>query len=97
MPRYNFDLAGSQSVSDQNGMVFLNCYVAGRFAKELAADLGAVRPDLCGRASVIMTDEHRTEITYCVAICSSRLDRHEANAVARASTKRPRPERRRPS
>jgi hypothetical protein len=68
MPRFNFDLTGSQPVADHKGMVFLNCSVAGRFARELAADIGAVRPDLCGRASVIMTDEPQKSITYCVAV-----------------------------
>jgi hypothetical protein len=52
MPRFNFDSAGVQPISDHNGMIFLDCSVAGRFAKELAADIGSVRPDLCGRASV---------------------------------------------
>jgi hypothetical protein len=68
MPRFNFDLAGSQRVSDQKGMVFCDCSVAGRFAEQLAADIGTVRPELCGRASIVMTDEHRNSITYCVAV-----------------------------
>jgi hypothetical protein len=68
MPRFNFDLAGAQAVSDCKGLVFRDCRVAGRFAERLAADLGSARPDLCGRASVIMTDERRMNLTYCVAI-----------------------------
>ena len=71
MPRFNFDLVGPRPVPDRQGMIFQDCHVAGRFAQELAADIGFVRPDLCGRASVVMTDEHRHSITYCVAISSA--------------------------
>jgi hypothetical protein len=69
MPRFNFDLVGPRPVPDRQGMIFEDCHV--RFAQELAADIGAVRPDLCGIASVVMTDEHRNSITYCVAIPST--------------------------
>jgi hypothetical protein len=68
MPRFNFDLVGPRPVPDRQGMIFQDCHVAGRFADELAADLSTVRPDLRGKASVVMTDEHRNLITYCVAI-----------------------------
>jgi hypothetical protein len=71
MPRFNFDLVGPRPVPDCQGMIFLDCSIAGCFAKELAADIGAVRPDLCGRASVVMTDEHRKLITYCVTVPSA--------------------------
>lgn len=62
------DWAGSQSVSDQKRMVFRDCSAAGRFAEQLAADIGTVRPELSGKASLVMTDEHRNSITYCVAV-----------------------------
>jgi hypothetical protein len=70
MPRFNFDLVGPRPVPDRQGMVFEDCRLAVRFANELAADLSAVRPELRGKAAVIMTDEHRT-ITYCVAVPSA--------------------------
>jgi hypothetical protein len=68
MPKFKFDLADPKPVLDQAGLIFRDCSVAGRAAEELAADLGRVRPDLCGRASVGMSDENRSEITYRVAI-----------------------------
>jgi hypothetical protein len=68
MPKFKFDIAGPKPISDQAGLIFRDCSVAGRAAEELAADLGRVRPNLCGRASVVMSDENRSEITYCVAI-----------------------------
>lgn len=67
MPRFNFDLVGVHSVRDHQGMIFADCAVAARFATELAAELGAVRPELNDHACVVMTDERR-EITYCVSI-----------------------------
>ena len=68
MPRFNFDLVGVRPVRDHQGMIFADCAVAARFAAELAAELGAVRPELNDRACVVMTDERRNEITYCIAI-----------------------------
>ena len=71
MPKFKFDVTGPKPVSDQAGLIFRDCSVADRAAEALAADLGKVRPDLCGRASVVMTDEHRKLITYCVTVPSA--------------------------
>lgn len=68
MPRFNFDLVGVHPVRDQQGMIFADCAVAARFATELASELGATRPELNEHACVVMTDERRNEITYCVSI-----------------------------
>lgn len=68
MPRFNFDLVGARNVHDHHGMIFADCQVAARFADDLAADLNALRPDLRERACVMMTDECRDKLTYCVAI-----------------------------
>jgi hypothetical protein len=67
MPRFNFDLIGARTVHDPNGLIFVNCKAAGRFAVELANDLSALRPELHENASVVMTDE-RNLLTYCIAI-----------------------------
>ncbi len=68
MPRFNFDLVGPHPVADQQGMIFEDCYTAGRYAEKLAAELSVVRSDLGGESSVVMTDANRNAITYCVAI-----------------------------
>jgi hypothetical protein len=49
-------------------MAFRDCSVADRFAKQLAADIGTGRPELCGRVSVVLTDDHRNSITYYIAV-----------------------------
>jgi hypothetical protein len=89
MPRFNFDLAGPRPVPDRQGMIFRDCFVAGRFAENLAADIGAVRPDICGRASVVMTDEHWNSIMYCepspvrgAALALNRTERAPASRAA---------------
>ena len=71
MPRFNFDLLGARVVRDHQGMLFEDCLVAARFAEKMATDLGAIRPDLHGKASVVMTDERRNELMYCVAVGGS--------------------------
>jgi hypothetical protein len=68
MPRYNFDLLGARMVRDNQGMLFEDCLVAARFANKMATDLGAVQPELHGNASMVMTDQHRDDLTYCVAV-----------------------------
>jgi hypothetical protein len=70
MPRFNFDLfwPGAHMVHDHQGMIFADCRAAAHFADELAADLCMVRPELRDVASVVMTDERRSELTYCVAV-----------------------------
>ncbi len=99
MPRFNFDLAGPRPVTDRQGMIFQDCYIAGRFAAKLAAELSIVRPDLREKASVVMTDEGRNAITYCVAIGtpqttplrasrdpdSTNIERDDANITAKSS------------
>ena len=72
MPRFNFDLVGARAVHDHQGMIFADCQIAARFADELAAELGVVRPELHEKTSVVMTDERREQITYCVGIDASR-------------------------
>lgn len=73
MPRFKFDVIGPPTVKDPHGIIFADCQVAACFANKLASELGAVRPELCGRASVVMTDEHRNKLTYCVAIMPARI------------------------
>lgn len=73
MPRFNFDLVGARMVHDQQGMIFADCQVAARFAEELAADLAVLRPELCEHACVVMTDERRDKLTYCIAIAGRTL------------------------
>jgi hypothetical protein len=68
MPRFNFDLIGSRVVHDHRGMLFEDCKAAARFAEELATELGVARPELHGKASVVMTDERHDALTYCVAV-----------------------------
>jgi hypothetical protein len=70
MPRFNFDLIrpGAGAVHDHQGMIFADCRAAAHFAEGLAADLGMVRPELRDAASVVMTDERRDEVMYCVAV-----------------------------
>jgi hypothetical protein len=73
MPRFNFDLVGSCAVKDRHGLVFANYEVAARFADELAAELSIIRPELRKAASVVMTDQDRDTLTYCVAIDAMKL------------------------
>lgn len=68
MPRFNFDLVGACAVHDRHGLIFADCRLAGRFADELAAELSVIRPELRNTACVVMTDEGRDKLTYCVAI-----------------------------
>ena len=68
MPRFNFDVVGIRTVADHNGLIFADCQVAARFADNLAAELSILRPDLCEKACVMMSDERRNKLTYCVAI-----------------------------
>jgi hypothetical protein len=68
MPRFNYDLVGARTVLDRQGLIFEDCQIAGRFADRLASDLGVVRPELRETACVMMTDEFRNELTYCVSI-----------------------------
>ena len=68
MPRFNFDLVGTRTVHDHRGLLFTDCQVATHFADNMAAELSVIRPELRENACVMMTDEHRDELTYCVAI-----------------------------
>ena len=68
MHRFYFDLVGTKPVSDRHGLLFGHPQFAAHFAERLAADLFAVRPELRGAASVVMIDEQRGSLTYCVAI-----------------------------
>jgi hypothetical protein len=68
MPRFNFDLVGACPVQDRHGLIFADDEVAARFADGLAADLSIIRPELRKNASVVMTDQRRDGLTYCVAI-----------------------------
>jgi hypothetical protein len=70
MPRFNFDLVGVRSVRDYQGMIFADYAVAARVATELAAELSAIRPELNDHACVVMTDERRNDLTYCVSIAA---------------------------
>jgi hypothetical protein len=72
MPRFNFDLVGACTVRDRHGLIFVDCGLAGRFADELAAELGVIRPELRNKVSVVMTDQERDTLTYCVAIDARR-------------------------
>ena len=73
MPRFNFDLVGSCAVQDRHGLVFADYEVAARFADELAAELSINRPELRKTASVVMTEQGRDTLTYCVAIDAMKL------------------------
>jgi hypothetical protein len=77
MPRFNFDIAGAHTVHDPYGMIFADCQVAGRFADRLADELSFLRPELNETASVVMTDEHRNLLTYCIAIDRNRHGRQK--------------------
>jgi hypothetical protein len=72
MPRFNFDLVGARAVHDRHGLIFADCRRAARFADELAAELAVIRPELRNNACVVMTDQGRDTLTYCVAISESR-------------------------
>jgi hypothetical protein len=81
MPRFNFDLVGACAVQDRHGMIFADCQVAARFADELAAELGIIRPELRKNAWVAMTDQAQDGLTYCVAIDATRKPRHSNQAL----------------
>src|SRR4051794_37509852 len=72
VPRFNFDLVGACVVRDHQGLVFADCEVAADFAEKLAADLEDIRPELREETCVVMTDERRNEIMYCVAVGGAR-------------------------
>jgi hypothetical protein len=74
MPRFIFDLVGARRVRDHHGMIFVDCASAARFATELAAELSDIRPELNDHACVVMTDEGRNDITYCVSIAAVRAE-----------------------
>jgi hypothetical protein len=74
MQRFYFDLVGSKSVADKHGLLFSDPQFAAHFAESLAADLFAVRPELRGNACVVMIDEHRSSLTYCVAIAADAFE-----------------------
>ncbi len=84
MHRFYFDLVGPKSVSDQHGLLFRDLRFAAHFAERLAADLFTVRPELRGTASVVMIDESRRDLTYCVAIAAD-----PAFVVARTCREKP--------
>jgi hypothetical protein len=75
MPRFNFDLVGACAVQDRHGLIFADRRRAARFADELAAELSIIRPELRNAACVVMTDQERETLTYCVAIDASRPSR----------------------
>lgn len=68
MPRYNFDLVGTRTVHDHHGLLFADCQMAARFAENLAAELSVIRPDICDRAWVRMSDQREQLLIYCVSI-----------------------------
>jgi hypothetical protein len=68
MPRFYFDLVGPESVLDQHGVLLGELQFAAHAAERLAAELFTVRPELRGTASVILFDEHRSNLIYCIAI-----------------------------
>jgi hypothetical protein len=72
MPRFNFDLVGGREVRDPGGMIFADSRAAAQFAEKLAAEIGAAHPDLIDTTSVVMTDDRRSKLTYCVAVGSRR-------------------------
>ena len=72
MPRFNFDLVGACAVHDRHGMIFADCRIAARFADDLAAELGMIRPELRNNACVVMTDQDRDALIYCVVIDAAR-------------------------
>jgi hypothetical protein len=76
MPRFHFDLLGDFSAKDPGGMPFADCGQAARFADRLADELSVLRPELVGKASVVMTDKCPNLLTYCVAIEAERCNRH---------------------
>jgi hypothetical protein len=79
MPRFNFDLVGACAVQDRHGLIFADCRLAARFADELAAELSVIRPELRNAACVVMTDQERDTLTYCVAIDASRPPRDSSS------------------
>jgi len=79
MPRFNFDLVGARAVHDHHGLIFADCRRAARFADELAAELAVIRPELRNSACVVMTDQGRDTLTYCVAIDASRPPRDSSS------------------
>jgi hypothetical protein len=75
MPRFSFDLVGACAVYDRHGLIFADCRLAARFADELAAELSILRPELRQNACVVMADQGRDALTYCVAIDASHAPR----------------------
>jgi hypothetical protein len=63
MKRFFFDLEGESNVSDPGGLLFYSELDAFRAAQRLAAELADSRPDLRGKASVVVAS--RREHNYC--------------------------------
>lgn len=68
MPRFHFELVGSERVADPQGSQFGNALEAFKAATRLAREIADVRPNLRGNTCVIMTNRDRPEDLYCVSI-----------------------------
>jgi hypothetical protein len=63
MPRYNFSLVDSQTVSDQGGQVLQDDSQAVVVAEQLAQQLSDLRPELLGQQfAILVRDEHGEEV-----------------------------------
>jgi hypothetical protein len=64
MDRFFFDLEGEHGASDPTGLPFENELDAFRAAQKLAAEIGDIRPNLCGNTWIAVMSRKRGEAYY---------------------------------
>jgi hypothetical protein len=68
MARFFFDLEGKHNISDPAGLPFENELDAFRAAQKLAADIGDIRPNLCGNTCVVVISRKKAGEAFYVSV-----------------------------
>jgi hypothetical protein len=68
MARFFFDLEGKHNISDPTGLPFENELDAFRAARMLAAEIGIIRPNLCGNTWVAVMPRKKDGEAFYVSV-----------------------------